>query len=119
MRRPNDSRMIVAMGDAYEKLERPQEAKKCFWKAHSVGDMEGTALIRLANLHRRLCEDELAAQAFGDYVAEMEAQHAYSDDLAQAYLYLASFHVNRHQLDEAYANAQKCTESVEVPSLID
>lgn len=40
--------MLVALGDGYEKLDRLQEAKKCFWKAHSVGDVEGIALMRLA-----------------------------------------------------------------------
>ena len=40
--------MVVALGETYEKLERLQEAKKCFWKAHSLGDIEGMALIKLA-----------------------------------------------------------------------
>jgi len=46
--RPNDSRMLVALGEAYDRLDRLQEAKKCFWKAHSLGDVEGLALIKLA-----------------------------------------------------------------------
>lgn len=46
--RPNDSRMVMALGEAYEKLERLQEAKKCFWKAHCIGDLEGQALCKLA-----------------------------------------------------------------------
>lgn len=40
--------MVVALGEAYDKLERLQEAKKCFWKAHALGDVEGLALIKLA-----------------------------------------------------------------------
>jgi anaphase-promoting complex subunit 8 len=40
--------MVVALGEAYDKLERLQEAKKCFWKAHALGDVEGMALIKLA-----------------------------------------------------------------------
>jgi len=42
--------MIVAVGESYEKLERLQEAKKCYWKAHTVGDIEGIALVKLARL---------------------------------------------------------------------
>ena len=38
----------MALGDTYEKLERLQEAKKCYWKAHSIGDIEGQALVKLA-----------------------------------------------------------------------
>jgi len=40
--------MVVALGEAYDKLDRLQEAKKCFWKAHSLGDVEGLALVKLA-----------------------------------------------------------------------
>lgn len=40
--------MIMGLGEAYEKLDRLQEAKKCFWKAHRVGDIEGAALLKLA-----------------------------------------------------------------------
>ena len=40
--------MVVALGEVYEKLDRLQEAKKCFWKAHSLGDVEGLAIIKLA-----------------------------------------------------------------------
>ena len=42
--------MVMALGEVYEKLERLQEAKKCYWKAHSLGDVEGLALIKLAKL---------------------------------------------------------------------
>ena len=30
--RPNDSRMLVALGESYEKLDRLEDAMKCFWK---------------------------------------------------------------------------------------
>lgn len=46
--RPNDSRMLMALGECYEKLDRLQESKKCFRKAHSIGDVEGGALFKLA-----------------------------------------------------------------------
>ena len=35
--RPNDSRMLVALGQMYEKLDKIDDAMKCFWKAHCVG----------------------------------------------------------------------------------
>ena len=46
--KPDDSRMLVALGDAYDKLDRLHDAKKCYWKAHCVGDLECIALLRLA-----------------------------------------------------------------------
>lgn len=46
--RPRDSRMVLALGEAYEKQDKIPEALKCYYKACSVGDIEGMALIRLA-----------------------------------------------------------------------
>jgi anaphase-promoting complex subunit 8 len=46
--RQNDSRFIVALADVYVKLEKWDEAKRCYIKAYSVGDYEGTSLCKLA-----------------------------------------------------------------------
>lgn len=46
--RPNDSRMLVALGDTYEKLEKYENALKCYYRACNVGDFERTALVKLA-----------------------------------------------------------------------
>lgn len=109
--RPNDSRMIVALGEAYEKLDKLQEAKKCFWKAHCVGDIEGMALIKLAKLYDRLEEEERAVAAYTEYVRVAEAQGITDrDEQCQAYRYLAEHFLKYKKLDEAYTNAQKCTE---------
>ncbi|XP_064638455.1 cell division cycle protein 23 homolog [Lineus longissimus] len=109
--RPNDSRMTVALGATYEKLDRLQEAKKCFWKAHSIGDVEGTALIRLARLYDKLNEEEQAAVAYTEYINEAQRQGTFNaEELAQAYKYLANFHLKHERLNEAYAAATKCTE---------
>lgn len=45
--RPQDSRMIIALGDMLEKQNKLDEARRCFWKAHCVGDIEGLALVKL------------------------------------------------------------------------
>ncbi len=48
MMRPNDSRFIVALADVYVKLEKLDDARRCYIKAYSVGDCEGNALFKLA-----------------------------------------------------------------------
>ena len=40
--------MLMAVGCAYKLLNKPQQAKICFWKAHMIGDPEGIALTHLA-----------------------------------------------------------------------
>lgn len=64
--RPHDSRMVLALGEAYEKQDKIQDALKCYYKACNVGDIEGMALIKLAtqvfffvlyyNVKLNLCE---------------------------------------------------------------
>lgn len=46
--KPNDSRMIIALGETYEKLEKTENALKCYDKACIVGDIEGQAIIKMA-----------------------------------------------------------------------
>lgn len=48
--RPDDSRMLVALGEVYLRSGRLSEAQKCFLKAFKVGDVEGTALMLLGRL---------------------------------------------------------------------
>ncbi|VDQ01594.1 unnamed protein product [Trichobilharzia regenti] len=65
---PTDSRLIVALGEIYEKLNRLDEAKKCYWRAYCVGDIEGGALIRLAACFEKCCEDAEAAAAYTEFI---------------------------------------------------
>lgn len=52
--RPHDSRMVLALGEAYEKQDKIQDALKCYYKACSVGDIEGMALLKLATYVSKL-----------------------------------------------------------------
>ncbi|KAF8793647.1 Cell division cycle protein 23 like protein [Argiope bruennichi] len=107
--RPYDSRMLVALGEAYEKLDKLKEAKKCFWKAHAVGDVEGMALIKLARMYEKLNEEKQSAAAYTDYIRDAEARNATDrDELCHAYLYLAKYYYEHLKLEEAHDNAQKC-----------
>lgn len=45
--RADDSRMLVALGEAYSDLMRYNDAQKCYLRAFKVGDVEGTALMLL------------------------------------------------------------------------
>ncbi len=67
--------MLVALGESYEKLDKTQDAMKCFWKAHCVGDIEGgIALLRLGRLYDRVNDTDQAAAAYYQYIQETEAQ---------------------------------------------
>lgn len=115
--RPNDSRMIMALGESYEKLDRLQEAKKCFWKAHRVGDIEGASLLKLAKLHEKLGEEDQAAGAYNEFICEASAQglgKSYSyEGQSEAYKYLANYYLKHGLLDDAYQAAQICSEFTE------
>lgn len=65
---PTDSRLIVALGEIYGRLKRFDEAKKCYWRAYCVGDIEGEALMRLAICFERCGEDAEAAAAYTEFI---------------------------------------------------
>ncbi|KAK9888721.1 hypothetical protein WA026_000947 [Henosepilachna vigintioctopunctata] len=112
--KPNDSRMIIALGETYEKLDKIENALKCYYKACSIGDVEGLALIRLAKLYDKLNETENAAAAFTEYcLREDDSKEKVYDDQTEFYnalQYLANYHLNKGQIDDAYTYAYKCLE---------
>ncbi|XP_018007183.1 cell division cycle protein 23 homolog [Hyalella azteca] len=111
---PYDSRMITALGEAFEKKEMFLEAKKCYVKAHSVGDVEGTALLKLAKLYQRLAETERAADAYERYLRETEGEESdEAEERGRAHLYLAEFLLSLKQFATAEEYAKKCMECAE------
>lgn len=46
--KPSDSRMLICLGDMYEKLTKPQETYKCYVQARNVNNNDPIAIIRLA-----------------------------------------------------------------------
>ena len=109
--RPSDSRMLVALGESYEKLDKVQEAMKCFWKAYCVGDIEGgIALLRLAKLFDSTSEPDQAAAAYERYIMDSDQQGADRDEQAGACRYLAKYYLKQDLLDEAQNYVMKCSE---------
>ena len=116
--RPNDSRFIVALADVYVKLEKWDEAKRCYIKAYSVGDYEGTSLCKLAKVYEKLNEPINVAIAYDQFTEDQKMQRRTNacqvNELSQAYKYLANFYLKKMKLDNAYEAAQKCLEFAEV-----
>ncbi|KAJ8973599.1 hypothetical protein NQ317_010036 [Molorchus minor] len=94
--KPNDSRMVIALGEAYEKLDETENALKCYYKACNLGDVEGTALIKLAK------EEDRDIKCFEEQV-----------EFYNALQYLANYHLKKGELDDAYTYAYKCMECEE------
>ena len=46
--RPQDGRMLIALGETYEKLERYEETYKCYQQARNVGKNDPLAIIKMA-----------------------------------------------------------------------
>lgn len=112
--RPNDSRMMIATGETLEKLERNNDAIKCYWKAG------GLALHRLASLYERLHEDNKAAVAFADFINRVSnadsadpIHGSTASELSHAFKFLANYHLSRGELKLAQNAAQKCTQFAE------
>lgn len=111
--RPYDSRMLVALGETYEKLEKFENAIKCYWKACDVGDIEGVAMCKLAGLHEKRGEIEDAVQC---YIMYCDDERAATDkqSLYHGFMTLANYYEGKGQFDKASHYAYKCLESDEV-----
>lgn len=103
--RPHDSRMLVALGETYEKLEKTSNALKCYQKAYNVGDIEGMAILKLAMLYESLNDRENAVLAYKNYIGDDRSEE--KGHLCRAYLYLSEYYLNRCELDEASHYAYK------------
>lgn len=109
--RPNDSRMVIATGETLEKLERNQDALKCYWKAG------GVALVKLAALYEKMGEKDKAAAAYSDFISRSAANNEdlgqvsnHMQELAHAYKYIANYYSFKGDYHLANAAAQKCIE---------
>uniref|UniRef100_A0A915D028 Uncharacterized protein n=1 Tax=Ditylenchus dipsaci TaxID=166011 RepID=A0A915D028_9BILA len=107
--RPADSRMLIALGVIFSKLNRKSDAEKCFKKAFQIGDVEGNALTNLAKLYEEQNDSVNAAKAYEAYLS------LYTEELvgdlnliATACQFLARHYLNSNDLDTAYTYAQRC-----------
>uniref|UniRef100_A0AAR2KPY0 Cyclosome subunit 8 n=1 Tax=Pygocentrus nattereri TaxID=42514 RepID=A0AAR2KPY0_PYGNA len=102
--RPNDSRMLVALGECYEKLSQQVEAKKCYWRAYSVGDVERMALLKLAGLAEQRRETS-ARRVCVLSLSQEQLEHA---EVSTALRYLGQYYFKNKLYDEASLCAQRC-----------
>lgn len=103
----------MALGDSYEKLERPHDALKCYWKAHCIGDMERTvALYHLAKLYEKTDDPDQAAAAYHQFILDSDSDGLSEDcdQQSRAYRFLAQYHLRKESLEDAFLYAQKCTQ---------
>ncbi|CAH8672364.1 unnamed protein product [Schistosoma bovis] len=108
---PTDSRLIVALGEIYGRLKRFDEAKKCYWRAYCVGDIEGEALMRLAICFERCGEDAEAAAAYTEFIKLCQRNGVNEQiNLAIAYKYLANYHLRKGHYEDSALAANKCLE---------
>lgn len=115
--RPFDSRMLMALGDTYEALKRTEEAKMCFRKSVAVGDIEGMAHVKLAQLYKDEEKKDWAAHYYERFVQQLEERGIVEGSNAhtQAYLFLANYHLKtKKNLEAATYYAHKCCEYPEV-----
>lgn len=107
--RPDDSRMLIALGVIFSKLDRKSDAEKCFKKAFQIGDVEGNALIHLAKLYEDQNDSRNTAKAYEAYLT------LYTEELvgdlsliATSCRFLACYNLEQGNLDTSYSYAQRC-----------
>lgn len=105
--------MLVAIGETYEKLERYENAIKCYTKACHVGDIEGIVLLRLGNLYEKMGNIDRAIPAYVEFCRE-ERAIADKSSLCRAYITLGNYYESIGSYDKASQYAYKCLAYEEV-----
>lgn len=105
--RPYDSRMLVALGETYEKLEQYSNALKCYQRAYNVGDIEGITLLRLGSLYEKLGDIDNAVPVFIEFCKD-ERQIMDKTALARAYITLGNYYERNGMYNDAAHYAYKC-----------
>lgn len=115
--RPYDSRMLVALGETYEKLDKHANALKCFQKASNVGDIEGIALLRLADLFKKLGDIESAVPAYLSFCSDERAA-VDKASLCRALVTLGNYYESIGHFDRASHFAYRCLEYDDVSDVL-
>lgn len=111
--RPYDSRMLVALGEMYAKLDKNANALKCYQRACNVGDIEGTAMLRLADLYKAMNNIQSAVTAYLSY-CEDEKTIQDKASLCRAFKTLSNYYEGNGNHERATHFAYKCMEYDEV-----
>lgn len=107
--RPYDSRMLVALGETYEKLEKHSNALRSYRKACNVGDIEGIALLRLADLHKKMGDIESAMPAYREFCSDERAA-VDKASLCRALVVLGNYYMSAGLYEQASHFAYRCLE---------
>ncbi|OQV21669.1 putative Cell division cycle protein 23-like protein [Hypsibius exemplaris] len=72
---PSDTRMLLALGDTYQTLNKTSDAEMCYWRAYQV-DADTVVLVRLARMFEKLGKYGRSAELYMKYTADVQAEAA-------------------------------------------
>lgn len=105
--RPKDSRMWNAMGSCYERMEKKNEAAKCYERAENSKDKECIALHRLAQLYDSMGLETKAVQSFEENLRRKDEEAITDNELGECLLYLAKHYKNKGNIEKALMYARR------------
>lgn len=103
----------MALGETYEKLEKWDNAIKCYKKAVEVGDIEGIATYKMANIYEKLGTFAKAVICYERYCntdRSLNDKQSYYHGL----MTLATYYESQNEFGKASFYAYKCMESEDV-----
>lgn len=93
--KPYDPRMWCAMAETYERLNRTQDAIKCYLRAEGNQDREGIAVHKLARLYSSLGDRTQAVLYFQKVLQRQDVEtNGETQDSVDALLYLSEHYKN-------------------------
>lgn len=114
--RPNDSRVLVALGEMYAKFDKNTNALKCYQRACDVGDIDCIAVLRIADLYNSMNN---IASALPAYLSYCENENIITDkaSLCRAFKILSTYFQSISNYERATYYAYRCLKYDEVSDL--
>ncbi|EGT47863.1 CBN-MAT-3 protein [Caenorhabditis brenneri] len=106
--KPHDSRLLVALGEVYSKINKIEDAEKCFTGAYLFGDVEGNALWNLAKLHEKNLDDHKAAQVFEVFLIVYELVTSAEEKIIYSVAFLANYFFKNDDFEKSAEYATRC-----------
>lgn len=105
--RPRDYRMWNALAESYKKLDRNEEATRCFEHSEFYKDVEGIALFNLGKMYNVLGYEEKAVSCFEEIISSREQPKTTDENIGFIYIYLVQYYKKKGNFSKAlqYANS--------------
>ncbi|KRY49754.1 Cell division cycle protein 23 -like protein, partial [Trichinella britovi] len=107
----DDGRMTIALGDVFLRQNDVEQAVRCLWKSHCIGNFDNSTLIRLGQCYEKANMLDEAAEMYLKFLDREESPRNPSQlALKNCHKFLAKYYFHKKDFKKAIDYAHPCLE---------